>query len=81
MSKTWNATGPLIKTYIENLPNSRNCLKPSNDDVTLILNMSVYLSPASPNDVTLILNMSVYLSPASPNDVTSILNISVYLTP
>ena len=57
MSKTWNATGPLITT--------RNY-------VTLILNMSVYLSLVLPNVVTLILNMSVYLSPASPNDVSSI---------
>ena len=46
MSKTWNATGQLIKTYIENLPNSRNCLKPSNDDVTLIL---MEMSPSISN--------------------------------
>ena len=65
-----------LNIYIENLPNST-----SPNDVTLILNMSVYQSPAYPNDVTLILNMSVYLSLAYPNDVTLILNMSLYLPP
>ena len=46
MSKTWNATGHCFK-YIENLPNST-----TPNDVTSLLNMSVYLSPASPDDAT-----------------------------